>query len=126
VAEFIGMPRIAWFEGELERKRFRCADFELEVPGVEPGAGATVLGIRPHDLQLVPPERATLQAAVDLTEPLGATLLVHARSEHGVRFRVLVAADTDVQRGHTIGVEIAPDRVHLFRSETGERLASLH
>jgi ABC-type sugar transport system ATPase subunit len=122
VAEFIGMPRINWFEGEIDAGRFRCADFEIAVSQLDRVRGAAVLGVRPHDVELANAERARLHAQVELTEPLGATLLLHARSVHGVPFRALVPADTQVQRGSSIGVELATDRLHFFDRETGKRM----
>jgi ABC-type sugar transport system ATPase subunit len=121
VAEFIGMPRINWFEGEIEGDCFRCMDFEIAVPDVAPAHGPALLGVRPHDLALVPTERAALRAKVELTEPLGATILVHASTPYCVPLRMIVPADAHVQRGHYIGVELAADRLHVFDRDTGTR-----
>ena len=122
VAEFIGMPRIDWFEGQLEAGAFVCADFRLALPSEPRAGGGARLGVRPHDLTLADPARAALRGRVELVEAIGATLLVHGRSERGVGFRMLVAADAGVRRGDAIGAEIAADRVHLFDAQTQARL----
>ena len=107
----------------MEGDRFTCMDFEVVVPDAAPMYGAAWLGIRPHDLMLASAERAQLHAEVELTEPLGATLLVHARSRYCVTFRMLVPADARVQRGDQIGVEFRADRLHVFDRDTGKRQA---
>ena len=84
-----------------------------------------MLGIRPHDLELRPAEQGHMQARIELTEPLGATLLIHARSEHHTPFRILVPADVRAQRGDTISVEIITARAHVFDRETGQRFAGI-
>jgi ABC-type sugar transport system ATPase subunit len=122
VAEFIGMPRIDWFEGELAGDRFACADFALSLPAPPERDGPARLGIRPHDVALTEPSRALLHARVELVEALGATLLVHARTEHGVELRVIVPADDAVRRGDVIGVTLRADHAHVFDAATGARL----
>jgi ABC-type sugar transport system ATPase subunit len=125
VAEFIGMPRINWFEGALQGQRFRCKDFEIATTDLKPDQGPALLGVRPHDVTLTTVKDARLHARVELTEPLGATLLIHARSVYGVPFRILAPADVRAERGQVIGAQLTPEHLHLFERETGKRCAAL-
>jgi multiple sugar transport system ATP-binding protein len=122
VAEFIGMPRINWFDGELEGHRFRCADFALDLPGAPRPARRAKLGIRPHDLVLADAPSAPLRGRAELVEALGAALLVHVRGERERSFRLLVPADAAFRRGDPIGAAPVPERAHVFDAATGERL----
>jgi ABC-type sugar transport system ATPase subunit len=122
VAEFIGMPRINWFEGDLIGTEFRSADARVTLPFAQRETVAVKLGIRPHDLTLSDDAGATLRGQVELVEVLGATQLIHARSEHGTEFRIVAALDVNVARGDRISATVAGEHVHLFAAETGARI----
>jgi multiple sugar transport system ATP-binding protein len=122
VAEFIGMPRINWFEGELDGGEFRCPDFRLALPQGARHSGAVRLGIRPHDAHVAEPEAGLLRGQVELVEALGAALLVHARSAHGVEFRVIAPPEAAIRRGDRVAVALPPERAHVFDRTRGDRL----
>jgi multiple sugar transport system ATP-binding protein len=122
VAEFIGMPRINWFEGEVVGAELRSADARVTLPFASRDRRAVKLGIRPHDLVLSDDAAAGLRGQVELVEVLGATQLIHARSEHGAEFRIVTAPDVKVARGDRIGVTIAGEHVHLFDAGDGARI----
>ena len=125
VAEFIGMPRINWFEGELSGRRFHATDLQLDAPTLRAASTPAWLGIRPHDLALAAPERAPLQGQVELVETLGASLLVHARTAQGTAFRMLVPEGASLRRGDHVGAQPNPDRLHVFERESGARVPEL-
>jgi ABC-type sugar transport system ATPase subunit len=124
VAEFIGMPRINWFTGELEGGVFTCPDFVLALPAALQlrHRGAVRIGVRPHDLALVDPGAAPMRVQAELVEALGASLLVHGKSQYGVAVRMLVAADSGVRRGDTIGASPNSGAIHVF-AEAGDRIS---
>jgi multiple sugar transport system ATP-binding protein len=122
VAEFIGMPRINWFDGDVDGVAFSCPDFRLTLPGPPRPRVCARLGLRPHDLTLAEPGHAVLRAEVELVEALGATTLVHARTEHGCELRIVVPADAAIRRGDPIGATIAGERAHLFDAQSGLRV----
>jgi ABC-type sugar transport system ATPase subunit len=124
VAEFIGMPKINWFDGALEGAHFACSDLRLTLPTPPSSGAARVrLGVRPHDLRLVEAREADLRGRAELVEALGAHLLVHAHTEHDVAFRLLAPADAGLRRGDLVHAAIDPARVHLFSADDGRRLA---
>jgi multiple sugar transport system ATP-binding protein len=124
VAEFIGTPRINWWQGVLQQGAFVCADFRLERPAARgPNDHAAVkLGVRPTDLTVVDPAQALIRAQVELIETLGATVLLHARTSSATAIRVVVPSETNVQRGETIGLTPTPGRAHAFDAASGARL----
>jgi multiple sugar transport system ATP-binding protein len=124
VAEFIGTPRINWWQGAVQDGAFVCADFRLELPGArEPRSHAAVkLGVRPADLTVGDPAQAPIRGQVELIETFGATALLHARTASAATVRVVVQAETQVRRGDTIGVVPVPGRAHAFDAASGARL----
>jgi multiple sugar transport system ATP-binding protein len=136
VASFIGTPPMNLIEGEVvgaESPRFRSAGGDIDIPlGSESaalvarrGRQQVVLGIRPEDLLLTPPEQTsghagTLPARVDLVELLGGEALVHVTTGQ-VELTARLPAPFSVKAGN-VGLVVPVDRVHLFDSETRERL----
>jgi ABC-type sugar transport system ATPase subunit len=128
VADFIGVPRINWFAGRAEsasgRTLVRCRGFQVELPtDLATGAGHEVsLGVRPCDMQLGAPSGAEISGRIEVVEALGSTLLVHARCDAGVAFRVQVAAETPVEVGECIAARPSRDHLHVFDAQTEARL----
>ncbi|UCF18808.1 MAG: ABC transporter ATP-binding protein [Gemmatimonadota bacterium] len=125
VAGFIGSPAINLFAGDLRRDQdvwtFSSATFELAVPGNAALFGGPVaLGARPEDLRLC--EKGSFAALVRVVEPVGSEMYIHLETGDGTRLVARAPADTVVAADQTVGVEIAPGKVHLFRSDTGERI----
>ena len=124
VAEFIGVPRINWFAGELAGQEFACSDFRLHLPGPAVAPCAVKLGVRPHDLTLADAEGGELRGQAELVETLGPHLLVHAKSAAGVPFRMLAPAGALIRRGDTLAARVDPARAHAFDAVTGARPAT--
>ena len=126
VADFIGLPRINWFEGRLEDGGLRVA-FEggrFEVPQeLAASAGRDVrIGVRPQDLEASPAGVGELTGRVELVEALGSSVLVHARRERGPGFRLLVPADGAPDLGDLVGARVRGKHLHVFDARTGARL----
>ncbi len=124
VADVIGVPHINWFQGRVERggARIACEGFGLEAPAGLAAEGAVEVGVRPQDLEAVPAGEAELRGRVELAEALGPTVLVHARSEEGIGFRLLVPADARPGRGEILGARVRGGRLQVFDPRTGARL----
>jgi hypothetical protein len=78
--------------------------------------------VRPHDLVLDDAAAGGLRGRIELVEALGPNLLVHAKSEHGVSFRVMAPVDAPARHGDHISARLTAERVHVFSDVTGERL----
>ena len=81
----------------------------------------SIAGIRPHDVEVVPLDDADDTARVEVLEPLGSTLLLHARLNRRPDLLVRVVVSSDARTGvdATIGLRLRRDRLHLFDAATG-------
>jgi ABC-type sugar transport system ATPase subunit len=92
-------------------------------PDAVPATGeprAAILGIRPHDVEVVAAADADLVARADVVEPLGAAVLVHVEREGVADFRIVVDADAPPALGAVLGLRLRRDRIHLFAAD-GDR-----
>jgi len=137
VASFIGSPSInlipvtveqegeSWFVEAEHAKQ----DFRIELPdnhnleNLEPGRA--VFGIRPEDIHLnqtTEYEHDTpLTLTVDVTEPLGDTLLVYGRIGDQ-EIRVQLDPHLEVTGGDELALVSDPKRLHVFDAGTGEAI----
>lgn len=110
VARFIGSPPMNLLDGA------QAAAAPAAVRERVTRAGLT-LGIRPHDIAIVPPESGALTGVIDIVEPLGHASIVHVTVERaGERARMVVVvtgASTPHARG-TVGLETHGGPLHLF------------
>jgi multiple sugar transport system ATP-binding protein len=114
VAGFVGSPAMNFLPGDIIPRQ------ELERPG-------TTLGVRPHDVALVPQGSGDLDAWVDVVEPRGSDLLVYLRlgsTGDGAPLRVLAPPDPPVQEERQVGVKFDREKLHWFDGETGRRMSS--
>jgi multiple sugar transport system ATP-binding protein len=127
VARFIGSPAINLFSGVLTASeggwRFEADEFELEIESNrEVPVGAVTVGVRPEDLQLQDSGGA-FSAVVRVVEPVGSEMYVHLASGAGTRVVARAPSDTPITVDQQVSVEIPPGKLHLFRSDTGVRIA---
>ncbi|AEQ53081.1 ABC transporter ATP-binding protein [Pelagibacterium halotolerans] len=118
VAGFIGSPSMNFIEGRVGAGGFETDGAILPCPpGVPVGTGA-IYGIRPEHFTLAPD---AIAAEILIVEPMGSetqvTMKIGQTSVIGL-FRERVSATP----GQTLGISIDPARVHLFATDTGQRL----
>jgi multiple sugar transport system ATP-binding protein len=137
VAEFIGSPAMALFEGDVRVVDSRVsidADGIVFMPhdrdvAILQGANASrvTVGVRPEHLDLSEtygeqPAAAAFDARVDVVESLGsevhATVLVNERP-----VAVRLPPETPISSGEMRRFVVAPERLHLFDPASGARLA---
>jgi ABC-type sugar transport system ATPase subunit len=121
VATFVGSPAMNLLPARL-------------LPGIRPEgspplSGATMsgatLGVRPHDISVVPAGSGDLDALVDVVEPRGSELLIYLRlglAGDGPEVRVITPPDLDVAPDQVVGLRFDRARLHLFDGETGRRV----
>jgi ABC-type sugar transport system ATPase subunit len=129
VAGFIGSPAMNFFPCRLERgadgTRLSGAGWRLVTgPGLARTPAELVLGVRPHDMELVAPEAADLTGRVGVVERLGHEALLHVDTANGAEepLRVVGPGDVAVREGETVGLRFGRDRLHLFEPGSGRRL----
>jgi ABC-type sugar transport system ATPase subunit len=90
------------------------------VPGAPAGPG-TLVGIRPHDVALVPD--GPVPAVVELVEPRGHDAIVTLTADLAERRETLTAITADPPaRGTRLAVTLPPARLHVFDAQSGTRL----
>ena len=141
VAGFVGSPAMNFLAGRIvsEQGRRRIAFGGLEIPLAKGGStererGAlapgreVILGIRPQDVVVRREfhEETTVEATIDVAEPLGSHVLLHlaleGTAESDQAFRALVSADMHPLVGESVSLLFPADRLHLFDAASEERI----
>ncbi|MFN3168825.1 MAG: ABC transporter ATP-binding protein [Phycisphaeraceae bacterium] len=125
VAGFIGMPTMNFIDGRIEREggdaAFVGGGVRLAMAAAPQADGGVVLGLRPEHFTLADqpasPGTPTLELAVQVVEPLGATMDVYGALAGGQRLLVRTEA-APIQAGTTRRFAVAMHKAHLF--EPGE------
>jgi multiple sugar transport system ATP-binding protein len=129
VAGFLGNPAMNFFRGTLGDGAavLKGEGAELPVPAGLPAGRPIVVGIRPEDLQRVDGVGSAgnirLSVLVDLIETVGNEAFIHASVG---AWRIIVRSSPYhlPPLGSTITLQVAPDRLHFFDAESGERIAA--
>ena len=131
VAEFIGDPKINLIPVDVARRDgsvgFRHAELGLDLlapvqPALPDGLPPNgLLGIRPEDLHLVPPDQGDVRGEIYVVEPSGREKLVDVQSAENV-FRVVAEPGFDGRIGDAVGLRFNREALHLFDRETETRL----
>jgi sn-glycerol 3-phosphate transport system ATP-binding protein len=117
VASFIGSPAMNMLRVDYLRARGAGLD------GAP--AGADLIGVRPDDLLLAPPEQPhlTLRGTVSLVEPAGAESHLYVALEgSGQQITVRVPGLPEVAEGACIALYAARAAMHPFDTATGKRI----
>ncbi|RPI53537.1 MAG: ABC transporter ATP-binding protein [Acidobacteria bacterium] len=89
-----------------------------------PSEAGIIMGIRPHDIEIVSTAEADERGGIEIVEPLGSTLLVHVKTDTRPHLvRVVVPADTVMAVGAMVGLRMRRDRLHRFDAATGRACA---
>ena len=111
VARFIGSPPMNLLDGAVAAAAAPAAVRERVTRD-----GLTV-GIRPHDVAIVPPDGGALTGVVGIVEPLGHASIVHVTVERAgerVQMVVVVAGASAPRSRETVGLETQRGPLHLF------------
>ena len=139
VAGFLGSPPMNLWPGRLERRGDSWAvrvgsvsGFSLALPpglaaaAERHGARAVVAGVRPEHFRVVPaggvvPPESSMNAILELVEPLGHQQLLHLRADD-LTFTVRGEPDARPEIGTPMRVQVQLERLQLFDSDTGRSL----
>ena len=122
VAGFIGSPAMNLLPATAEGGRIRLEDGTV-LPADSAQSGPVTWGIRPEHLTLVAPDTpGALTGTVGLVESTGTAMFVEVRTE-GPKLHALFTDRPALHRGDRVGLMPKPGHAHVFRADTGERLA---
>ena len=113
VATFVGSPAM----------NLLPADLLTSVDAPRP-SDAT-LGVRPHDLTVVPHGTGDTDGVVDVVEPRGSELLLYIRlgaAGDGPEIRVITPPDLEVAPDQVVGLRLDRGRLHFFDRESRRRI----
>jgi multiple sugar transport system ATP-binding protein len=130
VAGFIGSPQMNLVEAKAVEGKAVIGKYHVPV---DPAAtqtkieGNITVGVRPEAWRLVSANEGGLPIDVTVVEELGADGYVYGTSDvEGLpsNLTVRVSARDSVKKGDTIYVTTDPREVHVFDTDTGERLSA--
>ena len=127
VAGFIGSPQMNLLEGVADNGEVKLGDYHVPVDKTAERKmhGKVTVGVRPETWRMVS-EGEGLPVRVTVIEELGADSFVYGTSDvEGVPSNVIirVSGRDHPQKGDTLYVTTDPHHVHVFDTETGERLS---
>ena len=128
VAGFIGSPQMNLMEGTAVEGAAKIGEYQVPVDptAAKKMQGKVTVGVRPEAWRIVSESEGGLPVKVTVVEELGADAFVYGTSGvEGTPHDVIVRINgrQSVQKGETIYVTTDPNQVHVFDTESGERLS---
>ena len=131
VATFVGSPAMNLWQCRLAcdggHARLISAAGSVDLPAGTLAASdpqELLLGVRPHDIEVVPTAEGDANAVVAVVEPVGAVTVIHVRVDDVPTelARIVVPAETGIVVGERVGFRLRRDRLHVFDRKTGRRI----
>ena len=126
VAGFIGSPSMNLIPGSIGPRGDQVILGEsLSLPLItfENGDSQVILGMRPEHLEACETENALMFLQVELLEKLGADTIVYGNLDQtDTSLTVRLSGIHPVDTGDRLPVTITPEHLHIFDSDTGNRL----
>ena len=131
VAGFIGSPQMNLLEGVADNGEVKLGNYHVPVdPTAERKMhGKVTVGVRPETWRMVSADDGGLPVQVTVVEELGADSYVYGTCDvEGTPSDVIVRvsgsrSQTHPSKGDMLYVTTDPHNVHVFDTETGERLS---
>ncbi len=126
VAGFVGSPQMNFIRGQIKAGGFSSECSAVQCPYFKDNQ-ASVLGVRPEDLQIVEDASAEINARIYSIELTGDETIVTCSIEDrltGSQVVVRMDADYEQKIGAQVKIKITGERVYFFDEESGQRLDS--
>jgi multiple sugar transport system ATP-binding protein len=136
VAGFIGSPSMNLLEGRAsgegivltgENTTLRVSDSARRTLA-KVASPELRLGIRPEHIMLSDrpvPDGCSIPATIEMVEPLGYTMLIHARLASDHRINVLMNGHVRLVMGDSVYANFASDHIYLFDGRSQEALQGI-
>ncbi|MGH3510576.1 MAG: ABC transporter ATP-binding protein [Nocardioidaceae bacterium] len=129
VAGFIGSPAMNLLTAKVTDGVARIGDYDVAIDSTSAARakGSITIGVRPEAWRIVGATDGGLPITVTVVEELGAEAFVYGICDvEGTPEQVVVRLETrrSHQKGETMYVGIDPQDVHVFDTESGERLSA--
>lgn len=125
VADFIGSPSMNFFEGEVADGNFISGDMRIDLSRYdfldESAKSSAWFGIRPEHILVNEDAPFSINAHVDIVEPMGSDTLVWTKI-NGAPFRFRMDGQASVSTGDDLKIGFDPTRASLFDKTTELRL----
>ena len=122
VAKFLGTPPINVFNGIVKSGKLYIGDSAvLDVPGIDDRK--VIVGIRPEGFNLDP--NGSFECKVSGIEVMGRDVSIVSTNENSLNpvIRSIINSDAGIDASaQTVKYSLKPHKVHIFDSETEERL----
>jgi multiple sugar transport system ATP-binding protein len=127
VAGFIGSPAMNLLKAHNVDGHAKLGNLEIPIDrsAAAKGHGDITVGVRPESWRVVG-ENEGIPVKVTVVEELGADGFVYGTSgEEGTpeQVTIRIGGRRSHQKGETIHVTTDPEKVHVFETDTGERLS---
>jgi multiple sugar transport system ATP-binding protein len=128
VAGFIGSPAMNLIAAKPVDGGARIGGYEVPIDraAAAKATGDITVGVRPESWRIVGPDENGLPIKITMVEELGADAYVYGASDvDGTPEQVVVRIDArrNHARGETMHVTTDPNNVHVFDTESGNRLS---
>jgi sn-glycerol 3-phosphate transport system ATP-binding protein len=119
-AQFIGSPAMNIFDAECKDGTLKVGDVEIGPAAVSDGA--VKLGIRPE--HLVQDDNGPIEAAIQISEPLGANTLLHGQfTANKTAITISLPGVHPIEGKHVnMRFSVSPTHMHFFDPTKGHRL----
>jgi multiple sugar transport system ATP-binding protein len=129
VAGFIGSPQMNLLEGVADNGVVKVGSYSVPVdPTAEKKMnGKITVGVRPENWRIVSDGEGGLPVSVTVVEELGADSYVYGNCDvEGTPGNIIIRTSgrTHPKRNETLYVTTDPKHVHVFDTESGERLSA--
>jgi multiple sugar transport system ATP-binding protein len=129
VAGFIGSPQMNLINAVAENGQAKIAEYHVPVDeaAAKRMQGHITVGVRPEAWRVVGNSDAGLPVRVTVVEDHGADAFIHGTcGVEGTPSSIVIrmAGRDHPQKGETMYVTTDPKNVHVFDTETGERLSA--
>jgi multiple sugar transport system ATP-binding protein len=128
VAGFIGSPQMNLMEGKAVDGRVQLGGYKVPVDETAKRKmeGNVTVGVRPENWRVVSESEGGFPVKITVVEELGADSYVYGTSDvEGTPANVIVRVSgrDHMRKGETMYVTTDPSHVHVFDTDTGERLS---